>query len=294
MPTPMLNVANMSSSEAPDASWRRPKIGCSGQVPRWIVAPSPSGRTRGRFSRHTAAGDVGGCVDQAVARERDHLRRVDRARLEELVRERSVEAGRSVAEVESREERGAHQRVAVRVQAAWTRGRRGHRPRSTWCGPRSADSSTTPTQNPARSKESSAITPGCSAVSPPRSAHPARRQPSATPSTIEATRVGLDPAHGQVIEEEQRLRAGARHVVGTHRDEVDPDGVQPTGLPRDLELRPHAVGRRREEPALADPDRARRIRPPDRATSGRRALAARSAISATALAAASVSTPASR
>ena len=64
---------------------------------------------------------------------------------------------------------------------------------------------------------------------------------------------GLDPAHGQVIEEEQGLRAGTRHVVGTHRHEVDPDGVQPIGLPRDLELRPHAVGRRREEPTLADP-----------------------------------------
>ena len=64
---------------------------------------------------------------------------------------------------------------------------------------------------------------------------------------------GLDPADGQVVEEEQRLRAGAGDVVGAHRHEVDPDGVQPAGLPRDLELRPHAVRRRREEPALADP-----------------------------------------
>ena len=60
-------------------------------------------------------------------------------------------------------------------------------PARTRCGPRRSSSRTTPTQNPARSNRSSCITPGCSAVSPPNSAHPARRHPSATPSTTAAT-----------------------------------------------------------------------------------------------------------
>jgi hypothetical protein len=50
--------------------------------------------------------------------------------------------------------------------------------------------STSPTQNPARSNRPASRVPGCSAVSPPSSAHPALRQPSATPATISATSSG--------------------------------------------------------------------------------------------------------
>ena len=82
-----------------------------------------------------------------------------------------------------------------------------------------------PTQKPARSNWSSGITPGCSAVSPPSSAHPARRHPSATPATSSRDLLGHDAAHRHVVEEEQRLGARAHDVVGAHRDEVDPDRV---------------------------------------------------------------------
>ncbi len=48
--------------------------------------------------------------------------------------------------------------------------------------------STRPTQNPARSYSPGAYISGISAVSPPSSAQPARRQPSATPEmTLAAT-----------------------------------------------------------------------------------------------------------
>ncbi len=64
---------------------------------------------------------------------------------------------------------------------------------------------------------------------------------------------GFDTADGEVIEEEQRLGSGTGDVVGAHRHEVDPDGVQPAAHARDLELRPHPVRRGGEEPALVDP-----------------------------------------
>src|SRR6058998_1273188 len=63
-------------------------------------------------------------------------------------------------------------------------------PGRTRSGPSTCSPSTIPTQNPARSNRSSAMTPGCSAVSPPRSAQPARRHPSTIPSTTDATSSG--------------------------------------------------------------------------------------------------------
>ncbi len=71
----------------------------------------------------------------------------------------------------------------------------------------------------------------------------------------------VEPADRQVVQEEQGLGPGAGHVVGAHRDEVDPDGVEPPGQPGHLDLGPHPVGRRREEPPAADPEQPRE--PPD-------------------------------
>ena len=67
---------------------------------------------------------------------------------------------------------------------------------------------------------------------------------------------GVDPADREVVEEEERLGAGAHDVVGAHRHEVDPHRVEPSGQPGDLQLRPDAVGRRREQPLLVDPVQA--------------------------------------
>jgi hypothetical protein len=63
----------------------------------------------------------------------------------------------------------------------------------------------------------------------------------------------LDLPRREVVEEEQRLGAGAGDVVGAHRDEVDPDGGQPVGSARDLELGADAVGGGGQEPPLPDP-----------------------------------------
>ncbi len=51
------------------------------------------------------------------------------------------------------------------------------------------------TQKPARSNSSGSIMSGCSAVSPPRSAQPASRQPSTMPSTSSATTSTLTRPH---------------------------------------------------------------------------------------------------
>ena len=84
--------------------------------------------------------------------------------------------------------------------------------------------------------------PGISAVSPPISAQPARRQPSAMPATIAASGLDLEPAGGVVVEEEQRLGALHDDVVDAHRHQVDADRVGDARLDRDLELGADAVG----------------------------------------------------
>ena len=69
--------------------------------------------------------------------------------------------------------------------------------------------------------------------------------------------LGHDLAHREVVEEEQRLGAGAHDVVGAHRDQVDAHGVEPSGGAGDLELGADAVGGRGEEPAVPDPEEPR-------------------------------------
>ncbi len=63
-------------------------------------------------------------------------------------------------------------------------------PTSTRSRPRISFSSTTPTPVAEMSYSSGRSTPGCSAVSPPSSAQPAYRQPSAMPAPISATLSG--------------------------------------------------------------------------------------------------------
>jgi hypothetical protein len=82
--------------------------------------------------------------------------------------------------------------------------------------------------------------PGISAVSPPISAQPACRQPSAMPATIGAL-VGIELAGGEIVEEEQRLGALHDEVVDAHGDEVDADRVVDAGVDGDLQLGADAV-----------------------------------------------------
>ena len=84
----MLNVENMSSSEAPDAVCTSEKIGGSGQAPAVDLRAHARGQRAGEVLVEPAARDVGGGVEQPVASERQDDRRVDRARLQQLVDER--------------------------------------------------------------------------------------------------------------------------------------------------------------------------------------------------------------
>ncbi len=67
----------------------------------------------------------------------------------------------------------------------------------------------------------------------------------------------VEPPAGEIVEEEQRLRALHEDVVGAHRDQVDADGVVPVERERELELGADAVGagdQHRLAEALADLD----------------------------------------
>ncbi len=68
--------------------------------------------------------------------------------------------------------------------------------------------------------------------------------------------LGDHATHRQVVQEEERLGAGAHHVVRAHGHQVDPDGVEPAGHARDLELGPHAVGGRGQESPVARAEEA--------------------------------------
>ena len=111
-------------------------------------------------------------------------------------------------------------------------------------------------RSPARSNSFASIRPGCSAVSPPTSAQPAWRQPSATPATSSATLRGLEAADRHVVEERERLGAAAHDVVRAHRDEVLADRVVPAQRPGDRRLRAHAIGRGHDH-RLPEPGRDR-------------------------------------
>ena len=142
-------------------------------------------------------------------------------------------------------------------------------------------------------------TPGCSAISPPTSAQPACRQPSAMPATIAATRVGVELADRDVVEEEERLGAGDEDVVRAHRDEVDADGVVLAEQLRELELGADAVGAARPCTGSAMSLNAAAENSPPKPpmspmTSGRYVERTASRIPSTARAPSSMSTPASR
>ena len=57
----------------------------------------------------------------------------------------------------------------------------------------------------------------------------------------------IDPADGQVVEEQERPRTVADDVVGAHRDEVPTDGLEPAHGGGDGRLGTDAVGRADED-----------------------------------------------
>ncbi len=110
-----------------------------------------------------------------------------------------------------------------------------------------ADFSTTPTANPARSYSPSGYMPGISAVSPPIRAHPASSQPAAMPPiTRAATSTSSLPA-SEVIQEKQGLGTLNQDVVGTHRDQIDADRVVTVQGERQAQLGADPVGARHQD-----------------------------------------------
>ena len=79
---------------------------------------------------------------------------------------------------------------------------------------------------------------------------PAAAQPAATPPTISATTSARSSPSGQVIEEEERVRAGDDDVVDARVHEIDADCLVPAERQRDLQLRADSV-------RAADEDRIR-------------------------------------
>ena len=83
--------------------------------------------------------------------------------------------------------------------------------------------------------------PGISAVSPPISAQPACRQPSAMPAITRSATPGRASRGREIIEEEERLGALDDQIVGAHRDEIDADAVMAAAVDGELELGADAV-----------------------------------------------------
>ena len=75
--------------------------------------------------------------------------------------------------------------------------------------------------------------------------------------------VGVEPAGGQVVEEEQRLRALHEDVVDAVVDEVDADRVVHAGHERDAQLGADAVGARDQHRIVARRRRPSRNSPPN-------------------------------
>ena len=116
MPTPMLKVANISSSLTEPARCTSEKIAGSGQLPRRSRAPSPGGSARGTFSTNPPPVMCADGVEQSVAGEAEDRRCVDRARFEQLVDQRTLQPLRGLIEIDPLEQRRTDERVAVRVQ----------------------------------------------------------------------------------------------------------------------------------------------------------------------------------
>ena len=109
-------------------------------------------------------------------------------------------------------------------------------------GPSSSSASTTPVPAPATSYSSGPSSPGCSAVSPPTSAQPARRAALGDAARRSRRSARARPAAGDVVGHEQRLGPAHHEVVDDHADQVDADRVVLAQPLRDGDLGADAVG----------------------------------------------------
>ena len=196
MPMPRLKTRSISSSATAPRRWISPKIGGSSQRRRARARRRSPRAARGAGCPTIPPPVMCAHACSAVAQRGahgQHGRRVDHRGAQQLVghavrrpgpgRDRRARArparaargGPACSRWIAGRARPARRR---RRRRAPVRGRAGSRPRR----PRR--------RSPARSSSSGAMTPACSAVSPPISAQPACRQPSWTPATTVATRSG--------------------------------------------------------------------------------------------------------
>ena len=199
-------------------------------------------------ARHVSRG-----VEQPVAGELEHEGRVDRRRLEELVDERTAQRRQDHLEgvAGPHQQRVPNQREAVRVHPRGGEADQ-HVPVSHPVRPESQFLLDDPDAEP---REVERVFGHHARVLRRLAAQQRTPRPPAAlgdPRDDRGHALGVDRAHGEVVEEEQGFGAGADDIVGAHRHQVDPDGVEPARAPRDLELRADAVRGGGEEPAVAD------------------------------------------
>ena len=104
-----------------------------------------------------------------------------------------------------------------------------------------------------------------------RDLDPGQLGPAPEPLADLPERLGVGLLHRHVVEQGDRLRAHADHVVGVHGHEVDAHRVEAPQLLADDHLRAHAVAGQGQAAALVEPQHVRvvartRARP---ATGGR-------------------------
>ena len=210
---------------------------------------------RGDVVGDAAAGDVGEALDEARLDGRSHRPQVRAVGPEELVAHRAAELFdvRIHVEPQGLEDDAPRQRVAVRVQA---RRRQAHEHVAR------DDAASVDEALPIRESDheagevvlaGGAYIPGISAVSPPSSAQPFARHPSATPAMTGGRHVRAQRAGSEVVEEEERSRALHQDVVHAVVDEVDADGVVAAGGEGHLQLGADAVPRSPPGPARPGP-----------------------------------------
>ena len=261
IPRPPLNVARSSASSSPPSAPNRRMTDGIGQRAGSTRTPRSVGQGARHVAGQSAAGDVGEAVDVVPGRDQRARGRpgppgVDPRRRQQDVAERrqrraparppgiaSRPASPSVRaeprlvrlrrdRVPLGEER-ADERVAVRVEARTTA-----RPTIDVAGPgrRAVD-------EPRRARRRRRRSPGEvervgvheARVLGRLAAH--ERAAGLAAAGRDAAdelgdRLGLEPAHRDVVEERERLGAEADDVVGAHRDEVDADRVEPADAPR--------------------------------------------------------------
>ena len=276
-PMPRLNVRRISSARDVAAARRcsRTAAAAATRADRRAAARAPVGQHARRVVDQAAAGDVGRPAQQVGVGQRAQRPHVDPRRREQRLADRRARAPAGARRARSFvcvEEHPPRQRVAVGVEAR--RGQPEHRRRRWMSRPstqRAAARRRRRRSRPGRTRPRRR-SPGSSAVSPPSSAQPACRQPSAMPGDHAARRRRRPACRRRSSRGRTAARRRRQAVVDAHGDQVDADRVVPPGQEGQLELGADAVGARHQQRLAVAAWAARtgrRSRPDRRCTSGR-------------------------